>query len=335
MEKVFLKMNELCTQKWQWFQIKDVFTIKRGKRNKSTNRTKGNVEYYSASNKNNGLTDMISNPLFTDENKIIFSTLGDCFYIANKFTASDVVAILELKKRSLNKSIALFLVSILRKLTSKYNYGRQAYENRLKHDYIKLPIDNYGNLDFQFMSNYIKNISKKIKKQQPIIFFNKKNYKMNDNNYSEYQIKEIFQIEKGERLIKNDRIAGTIPLVTASSKNNGVVDFLDLEIYKDRKKLFSNVITIDMFFNVFYQQDHFFADDNIHCLTFKNNFKLTKEIAFFLVTILRQIKIKYDFGRQLRIKRLENESIKLPIDADQELHTEFMKNYITSLYYYN
>ena len=39
-----------------------------------------------------------------------------------------------------------------------------------------------------------------------------------------------------------------------------------LENFKDKKKLFKNKITVDMFFNVFYHDYNYFSDDNIHTL---------------------------------------------------------------------
>ena len=107
-------------------------------------------------------------------------------------------------------------------------------------------------------------------------------------NWKEFKIGEIFNIEKGERLVKTDRIKGEIPLITASSKKNGVVDLLDKKFYENRKKIFSNTITIDMFFNVFYQKESFFADDNIHSLSIKEKVNLNKYNSIFLISCFKK-----------------------------------------------
>ena len=52
----------------------------------------------------------------------------------------------------------------------------------------------------------------------------------------------------------------------------------------------------------------------------------------FLVTILRQLSTKYGFGRQVRLKRLEKEMIKLPV-KNKKPDWDFMENYIKSLPY--
>ncbi len=143
-----------------------------------------------------------------------------------------------------------------------------------------------------------------------------------------FEIHEIFDIRKGERLIKQERISGTTPLVVASSKNNGIVEFVDFDVYKEKKQIFENVISIDMFFNVFYQKEPFFCDDNVHCLTLKCNQKLNEKLALFLISVLKVNASKYDFGRQLRLKRLNEEYIKLPTDEKGNPDLDFMENCI-------
>ncbi len=156
--------------------------------------------------------------------------------------------------------------------------------------------------------------------------------------WKEIKIAELFNIEKGERLTEVDRIDGTIsiPLITASSVNNGITSFIDYEIFKTKKKLNNNKITIDMFGNVFYQYFKYFSDDNIHTLYYKNGkyekYYQNKYVNLFFVTILRKIKNKYSFGRQVRLKRLWSETVKLPY-LDGEPDFEFMEKYIKSLPY--
>jgi len=142
----------------------------------------------------------------------------------------------------------------------------------------------------------------------------------------------LFEIQKGERLVTTERSVGETPLVTASSKNNGIVEFIDLESFKESKKLNNNTITIDMFFNVFYQNYDYFSDDNVHTIKIKNK-ELNPKIALFIKTMLELNQKKYSFGRQLRLKRLENESILLPVNKDKTINWKLVEKYIESLPY--
>ena len=132
-------------------------------------------------------------------------------------------------------------------------------------------------------------------------------------------------------LFRSNRIEGKIPLITATSENNGVVQFIDLKNFKKVKKIFEDKITIDMFFNVFYHQYSYFSDDNVHTLIpkYKNN----KYVSLFLVAVLNKLKEKYNYGRQVRLSRLNSEIISLPIDDKNTPDWKFMEDYIKSVNY--
>lgn len=135
-----------------------------------------------------------------------------------------------------------------------------------------------------------------------------KKIELNTLAWKEFKVSDIFNpIQKGERLVVIDRIEGDVPLLTASSINNGISSFINYETFEAKKKMFKNKITIDMFCNVFYQEFDYFSDDNIHTLLFRNKdyekYYLNKHVNLFLVTIFKQLSKKYDYGRQVRLKR--------------------------------
>lgn len=142
--------------KWSKYKITDIFKIKRGKRLKEEDREPGDIRYYSASQNNNGLTDRISNPLFIEKNALIYTTFGDCFYIDGKFTASDEISIM--KNDKMNKYSALFIATIFRKNKFKYQFGRKAFFNKYKDEYIMLPSYGNGEINWKYMEEYIKKL---------------------------------------------------------------------------------------------------------------------------------------------------------------------------------
>ena len=87
-----------------------------------------------------------------------------------------------------------------------------------------------------------------------------------------------------------------------------------------------------MFFNVFYHNYKYFSDDNVHTLIPKN-ISLNKYACLFLATILKKLQYKYDFGRQVRLQRLDFDKIRIPIDKKGNPDWQFMENYIKSLSY--
>ena len=53
----------------------------------------------------------------------------------------------------------------------------------------------------------------------------------------------------------------------------------------------------------------------------------------FLATTLKKLQYKYNFGRQVRLQRLDFDEIRLPIDKKGDPDWQFMEDYIKSLPY--
>jgi len=219
-------------------------------------------------------------------------------------------------------------VSVWKKIEQEDEWCAEAY---LKTNFNDL-------LDEDFQKVLVKFASFSFANNRPEIvnhLISKKQYKklsLQDRDWEWFEIGDLFEIEKGERLTKQDRIEGDIPLITAGENNNGVADNILFEEFKDKKKIFENKITVDMFFNVFYHDYKYFSDDNVHTLIPKN-FSLNSFSSSFLITILNKLKYKYAYGRQVRLMRLPFEKIKLPIDKNGDPDWEFMEDYIKSLPY--
>ena len=123
--------------------------------------------------------------------------------------------------------------------------------------------------------------------------------------------------------------------------SNGISCFIDIDTFGDKKKIFSNKITVDMLSNIFYHGYKYFSDDNIHTLIFKDKYKEFDNVfvCIFIATLLQNTKIRYNYGRQVRLKRLGTERIALPIDSAEirigNLWRSTLNHYRTALIYKN
>lgn len=153
-------MLNLNDREWKPFFLTELFpVIQRGKRLKSENHIPGEMPYVSSSALCNGVDNFISNT----EKVRIFSncislansgSVGSSFYEPFSFVASDHVT--HLKNEKYNKYHYLFIASIMNRLSQKYNFNREINDNRISREKIMLPIDTEGNLDLDFMEQYIK-----------------------------------------------------------------------------------------------------------------------------------------------------------------------------------
>ena len=166
-----------------------------------------------------------------------------------------------------------------------------------KYKHFKAVLISYvGNL---FLLNKIDSITKKSKYKNKLDLESKVFESFNLTGE-----KGIFDIEKGERLNKGKRGFGETPLLTSTSLQNGISSFIDSDSFRSQKKLFKNKITIDMLSNVFYHGYDYFSDDNVHTLILKKKYEEFENdfVAIFITTLLKNISIRYNYGRQVTAK---------------------------------
>ncbi len=221
-------------------------------------------------------------------------------------------------KKQLTKKEMIYFSLFIRKERFKFMYGRQVTPYRL------------GNTEIKNLPSWI-NTDKKINYSGIDKSVLNKNILLKNGKWKLFKLIDLFEIKKGERLIKENRVKGDIPLITATSENNGVVQFIDLKEFEKVKKIFEDKITIDMFFNVFYHQYSYFSDDNVHTLIpkYPNN----KYVSLFLVSVLSKLREKYDYGRQVRLSRLNSELISLPVNNKNLPDWKFMEDFVKSVNY--
>ena len=326
------------TTNWKYFKYDEIFEIKKGKRLTKADMIDGDINYIGASDSNNGITAKISNDKYIHPaNTITVSyngSIAEAFYQPKYFWATDDVNVLY-PKFILTPEIALFLCTLIHKEKYRFNYGRKWDKEIMQQSKIKLPVCINNTPDWKWIESYIKcSIFPKLPQRTKSIWnntFNKdaiseRKISLNTNNWNWFYLKEIFKMERGERLTKSNRDIGDIPLVTAGFRNEGVAGFISNE----NMKQYQNSVTIDMFGFCFYREYVFCCDDNI--LVLSNN-ELNKYSGLFIASVIEIDKYKFQYGRQYRQKNCMQHKIKLPVTNKNVPDWVFMENYIKSLPY--
>ena len=83
-------------------------------------------------------------------------SVGSAFFHKYTFVASDHVT--QLKREGLDKYAYLFMIPIISRLSEKYGFNREINDERIKREKLLLPITLNGDIDFQFMSDFMKQI---------------------------------------------------------------------------------------------------------------------------------------------------------------------------------
>ncbi|MFP6260217.1 restriction endonuclease subunit S [Helicobacter pylori] len=156
---------------------------------------------------------------------------------------------------------------------------------------------------------------------------------LNAIKWGEFKLGDLFEMERGTRLTKANRIKGTRPLVTAGYENYGVAEYISNH---DQKVFKGNTITIDMFANAFYRYSEYSADDNILVLTPK--FTMSYRIGLCVTARINAVlKAKFSYGKQYRQKDFNVTIISLPLKPTANTQTledidfDFMETFIAEL----
>jgi len=334
----------LKNKEWKEFKIADIFIVENSKayHKKNLYPTKNiGISYISRTKFNNGLEDIVetnTNLQINPENTIVFGAENAMFfYQPNRYITGNKMYVI--KSNMINKYSGLFIKMMLDKSikNSGFGYGKGLTGTRLKNRYVKLPINKYGEPDYEFMETYMRNKEqerinayinyitariKKLEKTKPVIPLKEKKWK-------EFFINEIFeQIQRGKRLKKSDHIPGKIPYVSSTAFNNGIDDFIG---NKNNVRIFSNCISIANSGSVgasFYHPYKFIASDHVTKL---ENKSFNKHIYLFLSTITKRLGEKYSFNREISDKRIKREKILLPINDENLPDYEYMENYMKNL----
>lgn len=360
---------ELNVKDWKEYQIDKLFKVVLSKGDiKEDDIDAGNVRLVSSGETNNGIVTHIDSKgdgkaeIF-EGNVITADMFCNAYYQDEPFFAVSHGRVnILLPKFKLNSFIGLFISTIINNEKYKYSYGRALYSNVVSSMVIKLPthidkdrgeytIDENRTYsdegyipDWQFMEDYIKSLHHK-----PITTKVKTGNmpKLNLQSWQWFSMSKLFDIKKGKRLTSADQEEGSNNYVGAIDSNNGIANHIgQAPIHK------ANTISLSYNGSVgeaFYQSEPYWATDDVNALYSKYD-GFNKQIGLFMVTVIRQEKYKFSYGRKWTLDNMNKTEIKLPIQRDNkgnpiidDNHTysdkgyipdwQFMEDYINSLPY--
>ena len=359
-------MSKFDTSRWKNFKLSDLFEIGGSKttpKNQLEKMGNGNYPYVTTQATTNGIAGYYAT--YTEKGHCLTidsAVLGTCFYQEFDFSASDHVEILR-PKFEMSKEVAIFFTILINKIGNilGYAYNKKRSQKALKDEFIKLPVKQNGEIDFEYMEMTIKNTKFQmqnilnaykslIQRERESKIWNldfSSNSILSEKERSfiwggimqiaahlaqtincewrEFALTELFTYERGTRLTKNDRINGKYPLVTAGEYNKGVKEYIS----NLNQKVFKNAITIDMFCNSFVHIDEFCCDDNVLVLTSKT--PISKETMIFISSIINKDKDKWGYEKQYRQNSLEKHKISLPVDKFGKPNFEIMEKFIKEI----
>ncbi len=350
--------SQLNAIKWGEFKLGDLFEASNGDFDIQKRHINHKGEFViTAGLSNNGVLGQsdIKAKVF-ESHSITIDMFGCAFYRSFPYKMVTHARVFSLKpKFEINHKIGLFLSTLFFDYPKKFGYENMCSWAKIKNDKVILPLKPTANtqtldgIDFHFMEKFIAELEAYLKatglsnttlssdEENALNLFNGKNSWGGNTpcglTWQSFKLGDLFEMERGTRLTKANRIKGTRPLVTAGYENYGVAEYISNH---DQKVFKGNTITIDMFANAFYRYSEYSADDNILVLTPK--FTMSYRIGLCVTARINAVlKAKFSYGKQYRQKDFNVTIISLPLKPTANTQTlddinfHFMHTFINAL----
>lgn len=232
-----------------------------------------------------------------------------------------------------NSAIAFFIISASHTATSngQYDYGHKFNRKSMRKTVIFLPICDDGSIDFDFMESFIAELeAERVAELSAYLTVSGlDNYELSSEEESvlknfqsikwdTYNLEKLFgKSTRGKRLKGDDRIAGTLPFVTAGESSEGISAYIsnDVEVFE------KNTTTIDMFGSAKYRNYKYGADDHVAVVHTES---VPMKSSIFLTAAIHKAAHtgKFDYGHNFYAKDADALDIQLPtIDGNPDYDT--------------
>jgi restriction enzyme bgcI subunit beta len=150
---------------WKEFWMEELVDISPGVRLTKMDQIDGDIPFIGATDSNNGITEFVGNINKSIDNNVLGvnynGSVVENFYHVYECIFSDDVKRIKFKNKKYGDEFTyLFLKQLILSQKSKYQYGYKFNTKRMNRQKIMLPIDENGDPNWKYMSNFIKNLEK-------------------------------------------------------------------------------------------------------------------------------------------------------------------------------
>lgn len=320
--------KKLRSVKWGEFKLGELFDVlsykKRFDANKVSLVKNGGHPYIVRQSTDNGKKGNIDESVLflNHDNTISFGQdTATMFYQEVPYFTGDKIKILKPKYVEFGKKNAQFFLASMRKTFSSFAWGSSRFNvETLKEQLIMLPINN-GKIDFDFMESFIAKLeAERVAELSAYLTVSGlDNYELSSEeenalkNYKSlkwdaYNLEKLFgKSTRGKRLKGDDRIAGTLPFVTAGEASEGISAYIsnNVEVFE------KNTTTIDMFGSAKYRNYQYGADDYVAVVHTES---VPMKASIFLTSAIHKAAHtgKFDYGHNFYAKDADALDIMLP-----------------------
>jgi hypothetical protein len=333
------------------FKIEDLFEVKNTKGFNTADLVQGvECDYITRTSKNQGIlttTGFITNETPNSANTISVGLLQmDFFFRTRPWYAGQFVRLI-VPKFDINTKRALYFVTLLNKLKPiLLSVLVRDFDKTFKNSMISLPVTPSGEIDFDYMEQYIEKIEKQYIEKIALMLkaSGLDNYQLTEEEKAilkEEKEKKEFKID--ELWVVDDFVTGkdkkwntqykfpvknSVPVISGQTTNNGV-KYYTTDSYTD-DEVFEDCLTMttvgEYSGTCFYHPGKFLLANNIMVLKTP---KYSRNVMLYFVTVLN----KLDYGgyaKNVSKSSLKTKTITLPV-KNGEIDFDYMEKYISAI----
>lgn len=330
---------------WKSILLSNMFSYERGKEKNMALLIDGSIPLVSARNVNNGVKRFVGNPskVLQGGNVITLNNDGDggaglAYYQAISFSLDTHVTALW-PRREITPEALLYITASISKQHAIFGHGRSISLSRAKRLQNMLPITDDGNLDYQYMSDYVCEHRKAMLNRYRTFVANRiaklgeyvEIPTILDKNWSKFRMGDFFNIKRPNARNKDDYKYGDIPFVASGAVNNGVIKYC--YPYDGETLDKSNCITVSpVDGSAFYQPVDFLGRGGAGSsvlLLYSDDLNIYG--GLFIARMIAQTCSKYTYGHMGNVQSIKREYLMLPVTDNGKPDYEYMEQYVKNM----
>lgn len=336
---------------YKTFRLQDLFISANGNYDIQKTHINGKGECVVSSGENNngiiGKTDVPAKVF--SANTITVDMFGNSYYQIQPYklvTHARVFSLSPIGEMHLSEKIGLYIVAKFRFFKQLFSYNNMCSWEKIKRLTIQLPINKYGNIDFAFIEERVRELEEErvreleaylkaagfdnciLTEQECEVIANYGGGAIRNKNI---KINQLFNIATGRDIIIGNTTEGKIPLISHQHDNNGISKYIG-QIAE--RRVFDYEATIPLadrgVFLATTQASNFHIGTRVKALTFKRG-KETENIRLYCVAAINKLQIFFTDYLTNATNNLPNLSISLPITEGGDIDYNFMETYISAI----
>ncbi len=247
------------------------------------------------------------------------------------------------------ETLLYFSTAIRKTIKEKFSYDKKATWDRVKEEYMYLPVTKQKNIDFVFIEEFVRELEEERMRELEAYLSEaglddctltdaeKKALRMTESGQKkmrQFSVVEKFSVSNSHNILKSDVLfgSGTTPYVTASEGNNSIVSYIayDPEMMERGNTIMIGGKTLV----ITYQPYDFFSNDSHNLvLTIKEEQGRNESAQLYMVAALyKTLGPKYSWGDSISKKKIQNDVVYLPVTSDgNSIDYGFMTTYISAV----